>query len=261
MKLAIIRFLKDIYLFRIEIYVENVRYFFRKFISISKNAPLEKLRNQFSGKRCFIVCNGPSLTIDDLNKIKAEYSFTMNSVIKKLYLTEWRPTFYGIQDLNVFEKMPEEVTNLKCDYKFISREIIKTGLLSPSNAICFDLLSAGHYATNPHPKFKFANDVTIGVFDGYSISYSLLQIAVYMGFSEIYLMGCDCSYASDPSKQHFADSGHVDKNAAIMGGLQIQAYYKAKEVCDKLGVKVYNATRGGALEVFPRISVDDVIKN
>ena len=36
------------------------------------------------------------------------------------------------------------------------------------------------------------------------------------------------------------------------------AYKKAKEYADKHGIKIYNATRGGALEVFPRVNFDDL---
>jgi hypothetical protein len=254
------RCIKEIYLFKIEVYIESVKYFLKKILK-QKNNSWAGLKDKYLGSRCFIVCNGPSLTIDDLNKIKNEYSFTMNSVINKLDLTEWSPTFYGIQDLNVFEKMPKEVFDLKCKTKFISREFLMTGLPIPEDAILFDLLSAGHYATNPHPIFKFAEDAAYGVFDGYSISYSLLQVAAHLGFREIYLLGCDCSYAADPSKQHFAESGHIDSNAAIIGGLQIRAYEKAKQVCDKLGIKVFNATRGGVLEVFPRVDLDDIVNS
>ena len=39
------------------------------------------------------------------------------------------------------------------------------------------------------------------------------------------------------------------------------AYARAREVCDRLGVKIYNATRGGKLEIFERANLDDVLGN
>jgi hypothetical protein len=38
----------------------------------------------------------------------------------------------------------------------------------------------------------------------------------------------------------------------------IMHYEKAKEVCDALGIKVFNATVGGKLEVFPRVNYKDL---
>jgi hypothetical protein len=39
------------------------------------------------------------------------------------------------------------------------------------------------------------------------------------------------------------------------------AYARAKEVCDREGIKIYNATRGGKLEIFERADLDKVLDN
>jgi len=36
------------------------------------------------------------------------------------------------------------------------------------------------------------------------------------------------------------------------------AFEKAKEYADGHGIKIYNATRGGKLEVFERVNFDDL---
>ena len=57
---------------------------------------------------------------------------------------------------------------------------------------------------------KFSHDAHSFLYDGYSITYSLLQLAIYMGFKEIILLGCDSNYSIDQTKQHFVDYGvHV----------------------------------------------------
>ena len=87
----------------------------------------------------------------------------------------------------------------------------------------------------------------------------MLQIAIYMGFKEIYLLGNDCSYSTD--KQHFIESGHYDKQAETVGERMIFAFKIAKKYADKNGIKIYNATRGGMLEVFDRVDLNVVVKN
>ena len=86
----------------------------------------------------------------------------------------------------------------------------------------------------------------------------LIEIAVYMGFKEIYLLGCDCSYPKG-SKSHVVESGFVDKNAAS-NPIRMRVGYKcAKDYADSHGIKIYNATRGGELETFERVDLDEIL--
>ena len=86
-----------------------------------------------------------------------------------------------------------------------------------------------------------------------------MQIAIYMGFKEIYLLGCDNSYSDDKNKQHFVESGHYDPTYKTAGDRMVVAYMEAKKYADSKNVKIYNATRGGMLEVFPRVDLDEVL--
>ena len=60
---------------------------------------LKSLKGKYAGKRCFITCTGPSLTIEDLEKLEGEYVFGMNSISLIHDKTKWKPDFYGIQDI------------------------------------------------------------------------------------------------------------------------------------------------------------------
>ncbi len=55
----------------------SVYEFFRYFIYLIK---LRKLYNIHSGKRCFIIGNGPSLKSEDLDKLRDEISFASNGI-------------------------------------------------------------------------------------------------------------------------------------------------------------------------------------
>ena len=72
-------------------------------------------------------------------------------------------------------------------------------------------------------------------------------------------MGCDCSYDVDRSKSYFVDHGIVDPTFKEAGNRMTAAYYRAKEFADKNNVKIFNATRGGKLEVFERVNLDDIV--
>lgn len=115
-------------------------------------------------------------------------------------------------------------------------------------------------------KPRFTPDLGKRLNEGGTITFFLLQIAVYMGFREIYMIGIDFSfsygigpdgkYFEDKSiKNHFFDEG---KKIDTMPNLQynLWAYEAAKSYADKNDLKIYNATRGGKLEVFPRVDFD-----
>jgi len=101
----------------------------------------------------------------------------------------------------------------------------------------------------------------------------MIEMAIYMGMKEIYLLGVDCTNTFTAG--HFEDS-YTDKSVdeynlewvrkktnrphltlKELGEERrlrsLDAYQKLKEYANKKQVKIYNATRGGALEVFERI--------
>ncbi len=226
-----------------------------------KFAALKGLKGSHEGKRCFIIATGPSLTIEDIELIKNEYTFGMNSIARIYDKTDWRPNFYGIQDKLVFEKMLDCVFNQDDKTLMFMPHTICKDLDMKENYINFPYNEAFHYINfRPMNKYSsiFSDDCYDVVYDGYTISYSLLQIAVYMGFKEIYLIGADCSYTTG-KKNHFVESGYIDKNAYLNYEKMTTTYKIAKEYAEKNGIKIYNATRGGMLEVFERVSLEDVI--
>ena len=222
---------------------------------------LKEFKNKYHGRRCFIVATGPSLTIDDLEKIKKEYCFGMNSCVLVLKDTEWRPNFYGIQDEHVFEKLKDEIIKTSENYMpevFVSNTI-KHKFNIPDRFKVFPLHYLDHkmFHIKGFGKFYFSDDCYSTVYDGYSITFSLMQIACYMGFKEIYLLGCDCNY--NQKKQHFIESGHIDPKAYIAGDKMICGHYEFRNFAEKQDVKVINCTRGGKLEVYPRMTLEEVL--
>lgn len=224
-----------------------------------KYSRLKDFENKYNGERCFIIATGPSLTIDDLEKLKDEYTFGVNSIIKLFDETDFRPDFYGIQDRDVYGAMQDVIKSTKFKTAFCA-DIIEKYYNVPSNFIPFPYNGEYHLYNGKPNKYnaKFSDNAYEIVYDGYSITYSLIEIAVYMGFKEIYLLGCDCSYPKG-SKSHVVESGFVDKNAAS-NPIRMRVGYKcAKDYTDSHGIKIYNATRGGELETFERVDLDEIL--
>ena len=227
----------------------------------SRYLSLRDLKGIYKGKRCFITCTGPSLSIEDLESLRNEYVFSMNSICLIHDMTNWKPDFYAIQDENVFGKVKNTLLatdngQIFAPYDFF--ELYNT----PKDWVYFHCSWAYHLYDR---KFRnifyslFSDNCYATVYDGFSVTYSIMQLAVYMGFDELYLLGADCSYLGQ--RQHFIEHGHMTtmKDALTATDRLLSSYSEAKKYADNHGVKIYNATRGGCLEIFQRVKLEDVI--
>ena len=230
-------------------------------VRLKKDSPYRKLKeykDKYKGKRCFIIATGPSLTELDVQKLKNEYTFGMNSVYLMMEKLGWNTTFYGIQDPYVYEKLKDKLLQSK-DTQFFVSDLLFNKYKCPDNAIPFSLNYLNHRHTYNKLYTRFSDNVIKEVYDGYTITYSLMQIASYMGFSKIYLIGNDCNYSKDPTKQHFADYGHSDPNADFTGRRILYAYEVARKFSEENNFEIVNCTRGGALELYRRADLDAVL--
>ena len=219
-------------------------------------------KNKYYGERCFIICTGPSLLIKDCERLQNEYTFCMNSFCKVLDNTSFSPTFYGIQDVQVYNNMRDIINDKfksKNNVLIADRITRKYGI--EGNWIvfplCYSYNSYNRWFNNVF-KAKFSDNAYRIVYDEFSITHSLIQIAIYMGFKKIYLLGADCSFSKE--SLHFVDHGIVDTQLNTSRDRNIAGYNVIKEYCNSNGVEVFNATRGGALEVFPRVNFDELVE-
>ena len=94
-----------------------------------------------------------------------------------------------------------------------------------------------------------------------------------MGFSEVYLLGIDHNYSislnekgvpvlNNDVKDYFEGSKASNKGLNLPRIVEsTMAYMTARKFADKhADFNVYNATRGGKLEAFERVNLDDVLK-
>ena len=240
--------------------ISTTKYQISKFLRVSRinrKSPFEKmkiLKDKHKGDRCFIVATGPSLLIEDLDKIKNEITFSMNSIFFAFDETDWRPTYYGIQFPEFFDKYRSYIDHLEVEAKFVGDYIAKQAKLTDDYYI-YPLNMLNHNRSKKKYHYNFSADPFKDVYSGHTITYSLMQIAVYMGFEEIYLIGVDCNYPSN-TNTHFKDYGIVDPLSSTAGERMICAFKEAKKYADRHKINIYNATRGGMLEVFERVDLD-----
>ncbi len=236
----------------------NSRKLFRKIIKPEEYKKLKKLKNIHNNDKCFILATGPSLTMDDLKKLNNEITFGMNSLCRAFDETGWETTYFAIQDKSVYKKMYEDLGKLSTTKLFVSDDNNDVSQIN-CELTRFPLNIYNHKTVCNKFIYKYSDSICDEISSGFTIAYTILQIATYMGFKEIYLLGCDCDYVDDKEKRHFIETGHYDPTYKTIGNKMIEAYKEAKQYADANNIKIYNATRGGKLEVFERVDLDDVL--
>lgn len=233
------------------------------FIKGYYNQKIDQLKNKFSSKRCFIVATGPSITYEDLDMLHShnEFCISINTIYKCFEHTSWRPDGYVVLDADGIKEWNDQFYQLSdIQYKFISdaQPYFDYSRLEPEWLVYHSILDS--YSIK---KMLISDDVSHRLYNGASVIYACMQIAMFLGFKDIYLLGVDFSYMKG-KKNHFIDQFEPDD---IFDGMTLQnkiqeisyvAFCKAREYADKKGIRIYNATRGGYLEVFERVVFDQL---
>lgn len=219
------------------------------------------MRNKYKGERGFVIGNGPSLTAGDLERLKDEVTIASNKIYLIFPETNWRPTIYTVADRLLWPKVENKV-----------RKIFK--VIHLPNYLPVSGMSNIRYWNSPFSKFKknFSTNLVHGAFGGGTVTYENLQIAVHLGLNPIYLIGCDHNYQGEKNSRpgivisQGSEQTHFSKNYRKEGELVLPAainqmeesYTIANEKTRKMGVDIFNATRGGELEIFDRVDFDSI---
>ncbi len=234
----------------------------------------EEYRSRHCGERVFIVATGPSLTMEDLEKLRNENTISMNSIVNVFSKTDFRPTYYMISDGIVYNRLTHAQTLMPAERVFVGIGNINTkwninlkDVNRPEDK-SINLFPVDRTRTLKHlyinkDQFNtyFSFEVKQGFADGGTITYLAMQMAVYMGFKEIYLLGVDCNFLGD--RVHFDEKENSRKSrdikTAYLNAFQNKVAYEcARTSIEDTEVRIFNATRGGSLEVFPRVDFDSL---
>lgn len=251
------------------------KYLLNKYAKSEDSEYIRSLHGKYAGKRCFIIGNGPSLTPEDLDRIKDEYCFASNRIYHIYSMTQWRPTWYLCIDYNVISAEIDTIKTAGTYPKLLNYKAERLGRKAEDNIhyVCFKgkyLIDVSHRALS-----ELSDDVSKYVSWCSSVTITAIELAIYMGFKEIYLLGVDNSYAMqvdkdgklhvDPTiKSNYfkgmkGPDGQEDSGNAVQYVDTVNYEYGlARDFAREKGITIYNATRGGKLEVFERVDFDEV---
>jgi FkbM family methyltransferase len=236
---------------------------------------LKRIKAAQTADRCFIIGNGPSLNETDLSKLEGEVTFAVNGFFLKAAELNWNPTFFVVEDHLVAEDRAPWLNAIKTSEKLFPAYLAYC-CEEDENTTFFN-----HRPRPSHPDgFDFSLDASDVTFTGCTVTFTCMQLAAYMGFKEIYLIGVDASYklpddtvetasygttildmeSDDPNHFHPDYFGKGYRWHDPQTDKMIEAYAAAREALKGTGSTIYNATVGGELEVFERKNFDGLFE-
>ncbi len=178
-------------------------------------------KNAGAGKRAFLLATGPSIKQEDLSVLSGEDCFSLSNFFLHEKIKTINPVFHFFApyheplDLNDFivwmrnadQELPPST---KVFLGLSDKPLVEKHRLF-SNREVFYL----HFSNTPY--FKNKVDLQFPVLKPISGPLMILPVLIYMGYKEIYLLGCDHTVMRDYKKNitHFYDNTKdVRKNAS-----------------------------------------------
>ena len=253
----------------------------------------KKFKELHKGERCFILGNGPSLKTEDLKTLENEYVFSVNQISRHPDFEYIKPTYHFWADANFFdidENKPEDLELL---------EIMKKVKTTDNSPFCFFPVQQRDFIE----KYELEKELKIAYFasgmlfpEGFNgkIDYTkfvpgfgtvvqwCVTMAIYMGFSEIYLLGCDNTSILTTIKSALKRNDDNDYGYSVtenerkrMEGLlekqSLEAYVNSYletlkgyrylfDYCEKRNIKLVNCSSTSVIDSIPRDTLTNVLK-
>ncbi len=236
------------------------------------------LRGAHAGRRCFIVGNGPSLAAQDLSRLKGEVCIVTGSFHRHPEASSIRPRYWVIADPEYWTRAEELFVPVFRKAVDLS---IPTLLFLPTGGFPYfsgfrtgPLVDIHHFHYDPARGNEAPIDFASGIPEyANNVIMICLMLGYYLGCNPIYLIGCDHDWLKTTREEyertvveHFYAEKRPDAPATKMPWDQwtvamrrADLQYRAlNDYAVRWGFDVYNATRGGYLDYFPRIPYESL---
>lgn len=249
-----------------------------------------KFYNKYKGKRCFILGNGPSLKDVNLSELSSEYVFTVNNFTLVDNYKAAKTNFHVLSDASFFEMRKEQTYDhdeLLENYRAIAEEGVICFM--PHDAYDFikregidKILDVKYFSTSPifDERNRQRVDLSAYISSFHTVVQYAIVIAIYMGFSEIYLLGCDttniisllnCAMGQENKNMHAYSKDDVDKRYKELLGywsvtdvvydqyILFSGYEQLNKYCNSHDIKLINCSTKTLISEIERMDLDEVI--
>ena len=222
---------------------------------------LQRRIKAHQGETAQFSLGGPSLNQTDFSLIRGEVSMGLNKIFLGFRRFRFYPRYYVAINRRVIEQSAKEIAQLNC-----VRFLKDMGSANPLPE------SALTYLLHSRTEERFHPDVCKGFFEGYTVTFAALQLAFFMGFSMVVIVGMDHRYSytglpnephalQGPDTNHFDPSyfsGHTWDNPDLANSERF--YAMARETFEAAGRRITDCTVDCACTVFEKGRLEEVLR-
>jgi hypothetical protein len=233
--------------------------------------------NKHTGERCFILATGPSIKRQNIAALRDEHCLAVSDFYKHPDYAKLKPGYYFIAPMHAPFTEADGINRLNelmayaphCVGYFLGlrdRHLLEKSSLAPHADQSFFL------KLNKLHRLPVEIDLTKPLPNVTSATIMALWSAIYMGFAEIYLLGCDHNFiwqwdgSKENKMEHFYEGepsiGYLpfDVDRALQGHLKVRQQYRwTHQLALAQNTKIYNASPSSYIDIFPRVRLEDVI--
>ncbi len=227
-----------------------------------------RFKNRHAGQECLLLCNGPSLKKVNFGLIdRSRFSVIgLNKIYLGFDMLGIKPDYIVAVNKKVIEQSEKVFSKLPI-VKFISNRVDMTRY--PSNPMLFYL----NTFKLPRLNKRFNTNIVEYVHEGWTVTHAALQIAYYMGFKSVYIVGMDHRFTQHvpgrENKESTIDGDDVDHfHPAYFGHGQAWdfpdlknsevSYQSARQAYEDDDRRIFDCTIDGACEVFEKLDVSSI---
>jgi hypothetical protein len=235
------------------------------------------LRARHAGTRCFILCSGPSVRQQDIKPLAGELVVSVASAYMHPDFALVAPRYHCVPQITAgalteaetvtwFKDMDGHLGDAEVVLSHFQRATVERSGVFARRAVTYLLMDGDHYADGAE-----ACDLTRRLPGPQSVSIMAICLAIEMGCREIYLLGTDHDQFLTGTYTHFYDRDPIagkDPDVEPDGKVRSTRYEEfqalgrlwhqyrwLKGVARARGVRIVNASAGGALDEFERVEL------
>lgn len=271
--------------------------FFREFKFFFQKIFLKNLRNDLKrissnslmqNKTCFVIGNGPSLKLINHNRLVEEDVFVVNFFFNNSWFKKLKSVYYLFTDPAFFNDCTKQrLSNLALkeisdlfNNKSIKKIIIpiqrkKQWLKQFDYNIPEEKMRYYYSSLEFHSGKLKLPKTNQNFYKGQTVIINALLYAMSLGYNKIYLIGVDLtgflaqyknspdiqehSYEKTDSQIDYIDMSSEDNEFNLkIHGKMFEEFKYLKNIAKSNRIEIFNATPGGALDVFERIDFEKI---
>ncbi|PLY08728.1 MAG: hypothetical protein C0626_12840 [Arcobacter sp.] len=203
-----------------------------------------ELKDRFKDKTCFILGQGSSFHEFDKSLLKDQFTIIFGNHFESINSNDFEPTFFIESDKLFLNENISTIKNIHTKYLFLPKSY-KKRIKEKNSSYYFysEDFTYFNYFDKNYRKTKFSKDISKKLYISSSTLHLCLQLAYYLGFRKIYLLGIDLNYASENLT--------IDRDTTKYGlNLIVKDFKKAKKVFEKDKREIINLSKNSILKMF-----------